>query len=479
VIPDLGAAPGARARTARVDTHGRTYQIRRPAWRPALRRGAAALALLLAAGAPAQPTPQQLERLGGDLTPVGAERAGNADGSIPPWTGGLPATPIDARSGYVDPYAQDQPLATITAANVEQYRQWLAPGHLAMFAAYPDSWRMEVYPTRRSASWPQPVLDEVRRQAPLARTAGDRLLDVGRSAVPFPIPADGLQVMWNHVLRWRGGSVRRQYAWFPVNERGRYFTVRLIEEMVFDQQGYMREPRPNRLLNVRGFYLAPAGIEGQMRLLWEPIDPVAETRVTWDYDTRWRRVDRVPSLAYDALDPRTQGMRTVDQYDGWNGAPDRYDWKLLGKRELLIQYNSYKLADRSLKYADILQPGHLKPGLLRYEKHRVWVVEATLRPGAHHRYARRTFYVDEDTWQVALEEAYRGDGRLWRFGDHAAMQFYDVQVPWYRATVVHDLIARSYLAAHLDNEEPGPWRWGFTGELADFLPSTLRMLGTN
>lgn len=443
------------------------------------RAALALLALGTGTGAAwAAQTAEQLAQLGSTLTPVGAERAGNADGSIPPWSGGLPRKPIDEAVGYEDPYAQDPIRFTIDAANLERYRDRLSPGQIALLKAHPGTFRMNVYPTHRSAAWPEAVLDEVKKQAPLARSEGDRLLDVGRTTVPFPIPASGVQVMWNHVLRWRGGAYKRQYTWFPVAQSGRYFTVRVLEHTAFDQQGYIKEPRPNRLLNTLGFYLAPAGIEGQMTLIWEPVDPVETSRAAWVYDTRWSRVARAPALGHDDLDPRTQGLRTRDQFDGWNGAPDRYDWKLLGKREMFIQYNAYKLSDRRLKYADIVKPGHPDPALLRYELHRVWVVEATLKPGAHHRYARRTFYVDEDTWQVAMEEDYNAAGALWRFGDHATMQFYDVQVPWYRATTHYDLLAGAYLISFLDNEEKFVRTWGQVAEMNDFLPSTLRLYGT-
>jgi len=423
-------------------------------------------------------TAQELQRLERDLTPVGAERAGNADGTIPPWTGGLAQQAMDPTVGYLDPYADDPILFTIDAANVDQYSEQLSPGHQELFRQYPDSYRMHVYPTRRSANWPQEVLDEVRKQAPLAATEGYALLNVGRSAVPFPITSDPLQMMWNHSLRWRGGSVKRLYNVFPVDARGRYFTVGILDIIVFDQQGYMQESRPNRLANFLGVYLAPANIEGQITLVWEPIDETAQSRQTWKYETVSRRVVRVPSLAYDDLDQRTQGLRTSDQYDGWNGSPNRYDWKLLGKREMFIPYNSYKLSSKKLKYADILQPGHIDPDLLRYELHRVWVVEATLRPGKRHRYPRRIFYLDEDTWQVSMEEDYDSDDRLWRFGNHPAMQFYDVMVPWYRAMIHHDLRMGAYLASELDNETKISREWGFKGEINDFLPVNLRRLGT-
>jgi hypothetical protein len=423
-------------------------------------------------------TPEDLARLEGELTPVGAERAGNTAGTIPPWTGGLPQQDIDPDVGYLDPYADDPLLHTITAENADQFAEQLSDGNKEMFRRYPDSYRMYIYPTRRSANWPKHVLDEVKIQAPLAYTEGYGLFDVGKSAVPFPLTNDPLQIMWNHSLRWRGGSVKRAYAWFPVDRRGRYFSVRILEAIAFNQQGYMQKPRPNRLFNAYNLFLSPANIEGQITLVWEPVNPTTNSRQTWTYQTVSRRVQRTPSLAHDDLDRRTQGLRTSDQYDGWNGSPDLYDWKLLGKREMYIPYNSYKLSSKQLKYADIFQPGHVDPGLLRYELHRVWVIEATLRPGERHRYPRRIFYLDEDTWQVSMEEDYDRKGNLWRFGNHPAMQFYDVLVPWYRATIFHDFKAGAYLVSDLDNEAVIHRKWGWIGNINDFLPVNMRRLGT-
>ena len=127
------------------------------------------------------------------------------------------------------------------------------------------------------------------------------------------------------------------------------------------------------------------------------------------------------------------GLRVTDQYDGWNGTTERYDWKLLGKREMYVPYNAYKLTDKSLKAADVLHKNHVNPELMRYELHRVWAVEGTLKAGARHVFAKRTLFVDEDTWQVAVQDLYDSRGNLWRYQDGPTIQYYDVQVPWYAA----------------------------------------------
>jgi hypothetical protein len=414
----------------------------------------------------------------GDLTAVGAERAGNADGSIPPYTGGLAKTePIDPKVGYTDPFAAEVPLYTISAANAAKYSNLLSAGHAALLKRDPRTFRMNVYPTHRSAAYPQDVLAEVKAQTGQSKTDGFHVQVAGKTTVPFPVPSDGLQVMWNHVFRWRGGSFERQYIFAPVQPSGAFFVVRLHQTVSFDQQGYMAEgdSRPGRLYNATAYYLSPPSAVGLRAATWEPIDPAGEERARWVFIPTTMDTRRLPSYEYDTQEPYTVGMRTADQNDGWNGTPDAYDWKLNGKRELLIGYNGYKLAARGVPYAAIIRQHNLDPDLLRYERHRVWVVEATRRKP--HKYYRRIFYVDEDTWQVAQEEVYDKQGNLVRFGDHHMIQFYDVQVPWYAVTIHHTIGSGAYIVTYLNNQEPFTTRWGFKGHLVDYLPSRLRTLG--
>jgi hypothetical protein len=431
-------------------------------------------AATLAAGMPQ--TNGIAARLGVDLTAVGAELAASADGSIPAFTGGLAKTPpIDQATGYTDPFAEDKPLFTITAATAEKYKDVLSAGHQALLKRDARTFKMHVYTTRRSAAYPEEVLAEVKRHAGQAAIDGYRVINVGRSTVPFPVPTEPLHVMWNHVFRWRGGSFERQFIWAPVAGNGGFYVVRVRLNAAFDQHGYMEDSREGRLYNANQYFLSPPSAVGVRQVQWEPIDPVKETRVRWVHVPQTLDSRRLPSYDYDQLELYTGGLRTADQNDGWNGAPDHYDWKLLGKRELLIGYNAYKLANRALPYAAIIRPRHLDPDLLRYERHRVWVVEATRNQ--RHAYYRRIFYVDEDTWQVAQEEIYDQKGALTHFGDHHMMQFYDVQVPWYAATVNHNVRAGAYLVTYLFNQEPFQARWGFKGRLAQYQPSNLRSLG--
>jgi len=190
-------------------------------------------------------------------------------------------------------------------------------------------------------------------------------------------------------------------------------------------------------------------------------------------------VRRAPDLNYDNINDGTEGMRTTDQFDAYNGAPDRYDWKLVGKQEVYIPYNSYKLSDKKLKYKDnIIRKNTINPDVMRYELHRCWVIEANLKGGSKHIYGKRVFYLDEDSWTVVYEDAYDTRKQLWRVSMHPMIQFYDAKVPWYRANIWHDLSNGSYLLSLLENEIKTPWKFGEKGKWADFQPDALRRAGT-
>jgi len=431
---------------------------------------------------PAKISEEQAATLGGDkLTPVGAERAGNADGSIPEWTGGLKELPAGYTPGgrLVDPYSDDKPLFTITADNYQQYEQALSPGQIALLKRYPDTFRMPVYPTRRSARLPDEEYQLIRESAVQTSMAegGNGLVNF-KASVSFPIPSDAKEVIWNHITRYRTPlSIKRRYTQMPVQSNGNFAPI-LFDETVLYASRVPDNPYPNRLFTFLQRLLAPARLEGDVLLVHENINQILEPRSAWVYNAGQRRVRRAPNIAYDGPGTASDGLRTSDDLDMYNGALDRYDWKLVGKKELYIPYNSYKLRDGSLKYKDIVGAGHMNPDYLRYEKHRVWVVDSTLKEGARHIYARRTFYVDEDSWQIAIIDHYDGRGELWKVKEGHEVSHYQVQVPWLAAEALHDLVSGRYLLMGLDNEEKGyQYDFDYKAGFEDFTPNALRRAG--
>jgi hypothetical protein len=424
--------------------------------------------------------PAEVQRLGADLTPLGAEKAGNKEGTIPAWEGGITTPPAGYKPGdhHPDPFAADKPLFTITAANAGQYAEKLAPGQQAMLKAYP-TFKMIVYPTHRSASYPQRIYDATKKVAATAKLADKGYGVLGAViGIPFPIPSSGVEVIWNHLLRYRGDIMARWVGQATPTRNGSYTMVEFAEEfdLLYSQAGMTEEKLANKSFFFKQEVLAPARLAGGILLVHETLDQVKEHRSAWLYNPGQRRVRRAPNVAYDNPGTAADGMRTSDQLDMFNGAVDRYDWKLVGKKEIYVPYNSYKLHSKSLKYKDILTPLHINPEHVRWELHRVWVVDATLKEGARHIYKRRTFYVDEDSWQILLIDQYDNRDELWRVSEGHVINYYDVPCLWTTLEVSTDLQAGRYLAIGLDNEGR---MYDFTIKRTadDFTPDSLRRAG--
>lgn len=420
-------------------------------------------------------------KLGDSLTPMGAEQAGNG-GAIPAWTGGL-TTPPEGYKGdgiYVNPFPNEAPEFTIDQSNVAEYADKLSPGQVAMIKLYPD-FVLPVYETHRTAAYPKDIMDETVKNA-----TGTELIKDGnglgnyQNATPFPMPQNGLEAIWNHITRYRGGSVQRNVGQATPTASGAYSIVKFQDELTW--RSYLTDYSPGEDPNVLFYFkqaiTAPARLAGNVLLVHETIDQVAEPRRAWVYNAGQRRVRRAPQVAYDGPGTASDGMRTSDNFDMFNGAPDRYNWELVGKKEMYIPYNSYKLVDRSVSYDQIIKPGHINQDLTRYELHRVWHVRATLKEGERHIYAQRDFYIDEDTWQASVIDHYDGRGELWRVAEAHAMQFYDQIVPWYAVETLYDLLSGRYLVLGLTNEEVDPYQFGVKRQSRDYTPAALRRAGT-
>lgn len=419
--------------------------------------------------------PPIAERLGGDLTPNGAERAGNRDGTIPAWEGGLTTPPAGWKpeNGYTDPFAQDKPLFVINRANADKYRDKLSPGLMAMLKKYP-SFNMPVYQTRRTFANPQSVYDATKSQAGRALIKGYSFQNYTAPGTPFPVPTSGLEAIYNHISRYFG-SYKLCTHWLPVRASGEFYRVGFCEDLVQTQN--FDQPPKNLMLTFYGAYDTPPSLTGTIYLVQDPMDFTTESRKSWIYNAGQRRVRRAPDFAYDAATDGDEGMRFTDDYYGFNGPPDRFEWKLIGKREMYVPYNTYRANSKSLRYDDMLDKGHLKSDLMRYELHRVWEVEATLRPGMSHGYSKRVFYLDEDSHMITLADIYDPRGDLWRVHLLGLMQAYDARVMLQAPFVLHDIQRGSYFVEGVTNERKEVVVWNEPRRWSDYQADAVRRRG--
>lgn len=444
---------------------------------------AAVIVALSAPSAWAKVTETEAAKLGTELTPLGGVKSANADGSIPAWDGGITTPPAGYKKGmhHPDPFADDKIEFTITNANKDKYKAHLTDGLIKLFELYPDTYKMNVYQTRRTASVPQFVYDATKANATRAELVSQGNGVKGASiGVPFPIPENGLEVIWNHVLRFRGVDVKTSRSQAAPTAGGSYTLVETTEEIRFQysrpEMTLDKLAASNTLFYFKQVVTQPARLAGTALLVKETMDQEALPRQAWTYNTGQRRVRKAPNVAFDTPGSVSDGLRTTDDFDMFNGSPVRYNWELMGKKEIYIPYNDYKLHSDQLEYDQIIQPGHINPEFVRWEKHRVWVVKAQLKEGMRHIYKTRVFYIDEDSWQVSLADMYDNRDELYRVAVAHAINYYEVPTHWSTLEVFHDLQSRRYIAMGLDNEGR---MYDFDAKLseANFTPAALRRAG--
>lgn len=328
---------------------------------------------------------------------------------------------------------------------------------------------MNIYQTRRSASFPdhvyQATIDNAGRAELIQDGNGITQSAVG---VPFPIPQNGLEAIWNHILRYRGEALTRQGGQATPTASGDYTYIGFDEELMLPYGAKGASPETleesNILFKFKQKVTEPSKLVGTALLVHETMDQIKTPRQAWIYNKGIRRAQKAPTVAYDAPGTAADGLRTTDDFDMFNGAPNRYTWTLKGKQELYIPYNDYRLHSDKVTYDEIIQAGHINPDLVRYEKHRVWVVEANLKSDTRHTYKKRVFYIDEDSWQIAVTDIYDDRDELYRVGVAHGLNYYEVPTQWSTLDVFHDFQSKRYIAIGLDNENK---MYDFSAKLKD------------
>lgn len=447
---------------------------------------ALAVGLLLAGPALAKVPAAEAEKLGKDLTCTGAEKAGSATGVpeyVGKWLGVPPGVNFKLHSGQFqpDPYAAEKPILTITAENVAQYTARLSEGQKAMLAKFPKTFRIPVYPGHRDFRYSDSVCAVVKKNALEAEVVDDGLgIKASKGGIAFPFPKDGIELLWNNLLPARAyneetirdfanvlgdGSI----AWGRAHNRSLDLT---------NDPALRGQPVEGVMARSMNRVLAPEREKGNVSVSAEPLNFAKGKRLAWSYDPGTRRVRQVPEFGFDQPMNGTSNKMTIDSDRLFNGSPERYNWKSLGKREMYVPANAFKIHQPNIKYADLVKPGHANPDYMRYELRRVWVLEGTLKEGFRHLYAKRVMFLDEDTGHAVASDLYDGRGQLWQ---HAFINYYysfDTQA-WHAGTsFYHDMNSGGYIGYNLFQERPvGPLL--NKGDLKEsmFTPEAARTAG--
>lgn len=418
------------------------------------------LAAMLAAGsAQAAVTAAEAAKLKGDLTPLGGERAGNKDGTIPAWTGGLTTPTPGFKNGgrRPDPFAGEKPTLQITSKNADQYGDKLTDGVKALLKKYPDSFRLDVYKTHRTAAAPQYVYDNTFQNATRATVLdAPSTGPISKNAYggfPFPIPKTGAEVMLNAQVRWRGESWNQQSAGYQVTSDGRPVLVHRVNvdnlSPFYFKDGTLDKFDGGAYWMVRVSTSGPAIRAGEAILGHLFVDE--SKTATWVYLTGQRRVRKLPNACCDTPHPTSAGIVSFDEIETFSSKLSRFDWKLIGKKEMYIPYNSNRLLVPT-KNEDVLGTHHLNPDHVRWELHRVWVVEANLKPGERHTSPRGRYYIDEDSWWPVLAERWDSNGQLWRVPFSIPVVMPDLPGVVGTAWGTYELLGGTYFVTELMNE---------------------------
>lgn len=421
---------------------------------------AIAFATALPFSALAKVAPEEAAKLKTELTPLGGIRAGNKEGTIPAWDGGYTTVPAGYVSGQPrpDPFADEKPLYSVNAANLDKYAEKVSEGQKALMKRYAD-YRIDVYPTHRTAAAPDWVYQNTFKNATDAEsTDGGYTVKGAYGGLPFPIPQSGAEVMWNHLMRWRGEAADSDWTTWITDASGTVITAGVGKDR-FNFPYYEKDGNLEKFLTVwKGNYFqayqqtkGPPIKAGFAFILIDNIDQ-SIGRQAWQYLTGQRRVRRAPTFAYDTPNPVTSGVDFTDEPFILLGGIDKYSWKLVGKREMLVPYNNN--GAMLAKNKDLVGPHFWNPDYVRYELHRVWVVEGTLRDGQRHVVPRKTFYLDEDTGNGIFMDGYDAQSRLWHTSIGLQTLHYDFPGVFIENFQTIDLVKGTYSSFNFNELTP-------------------------
>jgi hypothetical protein len=431
---------------------------------------------LLGSATLAMAAPEDAAALKSDkLTPYGAERAANKDGTIPAWDGKPAAAPLDAKGRRADPFAADKPRLTITAANAAAQGDKLSDGTKALLAKNPD-WKIEVYPSRRSAVFSAAIYEQVLKNAARAKLTNDGLtVEAAYGGVPFPVPKNGHEAVWNHMLSYRGqvtNFVADKYVMTSAGQR--VLTSRQQTALLYPYYDLAASADKfgGEWARARIAITEPPANAGQSLMTIDYVDNFGKPKDGWQYVPGQRRVRKSPSVAYDTPDPSTAGLANFDEVNLFIGAQDRYQFKLVGKREMFVPFNNNGLMLKPV--VDVVGKTALAPEAVRWELARVWVVEGTLRDGKRNVAAKRRLYLHEDTWQAVLSDTWDAQGKLWKTGQAFTLVAGDQPLATTLSYAIFDLLAGGWVYAAAVNDTGGV---GYTAydakQLNSFSPTAL------
>ena len=368
-----------------------------------------------------------------------------------------PVSGYNSNNGeYKDPFSDDSVLFQITSENYLNYEKYLTPGQIKMFTSYGSSFFMNVYPSKRSCAVPNEVLE-------LSKDGNAKLIDNGEGiegvvgSIPFPNATEPLHHVWNHILRYRGVDIAGGSPYYIVNYNGEKMSGagKAIAKNYWNP--FFKPEKKGLQGKIMSKVTHPPRLADAGVLVIESLNALATPRRAWVYSPATRRVRRAPDIAYDNYNTFSQGLTTVDSFDGFNGAKDRYTWTSGGTKLKFLPYNNYKFYNKN--HEDVLTALHVNQEFLRYELVRTNVVNADLKQGMRHVLPHRVMYYDYDSHNFMAEDIYDGDKNLIRYRELPLMNFYDEPMCNSIHAATYDFATKKYLLNNVRSVDVPKIQW--------------------
>lgn len=461
-------------------------------WPLLVAAGCMALSSVAMAKVPAS----EANQLGKNLTCMGSVKAGSKDGLIPKWTGkwvgtppGISYTEADAAAGkrYPNAYPNEKPLYIITNANLAKYEKHLSPGQKALFHKY-KNYRMEIYPSHRDFRYPDYVCKLNKYNALHAVITDPQygaIADAKQGTVPFPIAKNGIQMLMSSEIAMVVWSEKLTVDNVDVLPNGTQVWGRILNWNYNIETNPIMRGKPYTPDSIYDYTitstLIPLRDRGNATLSSEPLNFKAQQRLAWTYNQGTRRMSQLPVFGFAQPLAGTDGSMTIDQDRIFNGSPERYNWKLLGSRELYMPADDYKVNEKSVTYKKLIGKHFPNPDYIRWELQRVYVVEGTLRPGYRHIYKKRVLYINQDSHQAEMGDFYDSRGALWRTGYVTNYWAYNAHVFAAGPEFYMDLQSGGYVGFSLTNERKHENILNVPGALKPsmFTPQALRAMSNS
>ncbi len=356
-----------------------------------------------------------------DFTPEGGDRAASKDGAVPAYTGKQSAEPGWEWGKYRGDFwkhKNEKLLYSIDASNVDKYVDKLTPGQVAL-VKQKKGYRMDVYPSHRECQVPDFVAQNSKANLTGAKldSTGEQLQTAALPGVAFPQPKNGAEAILNYIYRYHGEGLEWPKMITVVSPRpgsNEWIDIVSPQHVFFPwgKPGKVTPQEVDQMSNAAFFKMeSPPALAGQAFVQRQYFNKPSET---FYYFPGQRRVRRMPAYTHDAPIIGMENQYLIDEASMFYGSIDRFNWKLVGKKEMLVPYNAFGMYKFKDKLHDVATPDGIAAKNRRYEMHRVWVVEATVKPSARHVDSKKVFYLDEDSWLALVGEDYDAQGKLWK-----------------------------------------------------------------